>query len=159
MILLFISGIIASFLAIVAELALGSIVAAFGIDITVWNPTQAGFFVSSFIAGILLFAIIEEVAKFSILRIQLPRVPTSRPLPLSIFFGIGFASVELALLYADHGELFANTLPAFGIGAIHILTAVAYGLLPRDTDRSRQAAILLVAIGAHAFYNLFLAFI
>jgi RsiW-degrading membrane proteinase PrsW (M82 family) len=159
MILLFISGIIASLLAIVAELTLGSLAEAFGIDLTLWDPTRGGFVMTTFVVGIFLFAIVEEIAKFSILRIQLPRVPYCKVLPLSLLFGIGFAAVELALLFAEHTDVFANLLPAIGIGAIHILTSIAYGLLPSKAPKSHQAIILLVGILSHSFYNLFLALI
>jgi len=159
MLLLFVSGVIASLLAVVAELALASITDAFGFDLTAWDPSRDGFVMTAFLLGITLFAAIEEVAKFSILRIQLPRVPTCRPLPLSFLFGIGFAAVEIALLSAEHADVFAHPLPTFGIGAVHILTAVAYGLLPTDAGRPRRFLILSAAVCSHAFYNIFLALI
>jgi len=137
MILLLVSGIIAALLAVVAELALASMTVAFGLDLTLWDPSLDGFAMPAF----------------------LPRIPSGRPLPLPFLFGIGFAAVELALLSVEHTDAFARPLPALGIGAIHILTAVAYGLLPSGTSRPRKMIVLIIGILAHAFYNLFLALI
>lgn len=157
MILLLVSGILAALFVILAEFGIISAGMLFGVDLSYWEPGIDGTQQSLFIAGIILFAIAEEIVKYAVLRKQLARIGTPATLVPAMAFGIGFIIVELGLLSALESPASGLAISALGIGAIHLLTSAAYGLIPRSSTTLKRLAILVVGIGSHAFYNLFLA--
>ena len=159
MILLFVSGILAALFVVIAEFGIVSTGLLFGVDLSYWEPSIDGIRQSTFIAGIILFAIAEELVKYAVLRKQLTRIGTQARFLPSITFGVGFIIIELGLLFALESNGTGLLAPALGIGAIHLLTSVAYGLIPRTAPAIKRTTILFVGIGSHAFYNIFLALI
>lgn len=159
MILLLISGTVAAGLAIISEIVVASAGLSFGTDITYWAPDATGTQVAVFIAGIFLLAAVEEAIKFTVLRTQLLQLPTASTILPSLLFGTGFATVEIWLLLGTAPDLSVSFVPSAGIAAIHLLTTLAYGLIPPNAPRVHAVIALLIGIGAHAFYNMFLALI
>lgn len=156
MILLFISGVIAAALAGVAEILVTPALSPFGgMEATAWDPGTAR--TGAFIAGLFLLALIEEALKLAVLHRQLLRIPDLRPLLPSIAFGLGFAGAEISLLAAWTPTGILPAIPLLGIAAVHLLTSVAYGLIPTTAPRTSLLLALIIGTGAHAFYNMFLA--
>jgi RsiW-degrading membrane proteinase PrsW (M82 family) len=157
MILLFISGILSAFFVILVEIGIVSTGMLFGFDITSWEPGVEDSRQWSFLIGIVLLAIAEEVVKFLILRRQLRQIVSTVSLIPSIAFGVGFCIVELGLIFALETPISDPLIPLLGIGTIHLLTSIAYGLTPRTASSFKLATILVVGIASHAFYNIFLS--
>lgn len=157
MILFLISGVIAAAIAGIAEILVTAAPLSFGIDLTNWEPGVSGAQMTLFLTGLLLLALTEETVKFAVLRKQLSLMPDIRPLLPSILFAIGFAAAETGLLSLLNPIRTATLLPILGIAAVHLLTSVSYGLVPKTSPKAGYLLALLIGTGAHAFYNMFLA--
>lgn len=152
-----ISGIFAALFVVIAEFGIISTGTLFDINLSYWEPGVDEIQQSIFLLSISLLAAAEEIVKFAVIRKQLSSIGARATLLPSIAFGTGFIIIELGLLFISGQIISDSVLPALGIGAIHLLTSITYGLIPTPSPMIKRLAILFVGISSHAFYNIFLA--
>lgn len=155
-------GALSGCFALILELAAFSLYAAFGSAPFSFSPIIIGSGISSSaflaIAGI---ALVEEASKYLFLRQYALRylgeavIPERSALILGTLFGIGFASLEIAL--AIGSETAANPLyPILGVAGIHIATSLAFAwYLFRFSPKRPAHALNLVSamVSLHILYN------
>jgi hypothetical protein len=146
------TGIIAALFALVLELALGSIP---GLDFFIPRPAIPDTQTLTPML-LLLFALIEEVVKLSVLR-KTTLIPNgARAFPFrTMAFAAGFGGTELLLAKSMFTEVGMFALA--GIFAVHFVTIFLYGFaLSRRFSEWLLVVVLIAGIVLHFSYNFFL---
>ncbi len=148
-----IAGILASFFALVLELLLGSIP---GFE---YAEPRTGLTDPGTLAPLtlFLFAVIEEVTKFSVLRkISLNKEVHDIFPSGSVIFALGFGATEATLAFLKFSD--APILALAGIIALHGATILLYGYgIGKHFSKPLFVIVLGMGIIAHFLYNMILA--
>ncbi len=143
------AGIIAAAIAVFAELTVSS-----STDIVFTARQTIVENVSITPIGILLFAAIEELLKFSLLMRITVAARERLPFPIRTgLFAIGFGTVEIFLardMFPD-----APTLALAGIFLVHVATVFLYGFAieKQPSKKLLLAGTVLLGIAVHFAYN------
>lgn len=142
-------GIFAALFALVLELTLGLIP---GFEYSESRTHLNGSLVFTSLT-FSLFASIEEVMKFLVLRkISSGRFEKIFPLG-AVLFSVGFAGTEVALATSKFPD--APGVALIGIFFVHLATMLLYGLaLQKRLSGPILVASVLVGIALHTLYNL-----
>ncbi|HCP08902.1 MAG TPA: hypothetical protein DIT25_03850 [Candidatus Moranbacteria bacterium] len=106
---------------------------------------------------LIMFVLIEELAKFSIIyKISDPAISCRQMFKNSFLIGLGFALMEISLLYLGDIVSRENILPALiGILSVHISTSLFLGFFIYKQTRLGLTApgIILFTTILHLAYN------
>lgn len=150
-------GTFAAFFSLVAEMTAESLFPHIS-PLTSWSDPLTP--LPTLVAGIILFAAMEEILKFAVLRRGFTMRGTDRTIPESLSFALGFAGTEIVFLFLSTDAALPSIMTAaVGIAFIHGVTSTAYGLRIINASRRTAASFLLLGIFFHAAYNILLALI
>jgi len=108
--------------------------------------------------GIIGAAFVEELFKYIVITKRIEYLSLEKSFVVnSLFVGLGFFAVELALLHLKHVPITQNILVLGKIGIIHVATAgiIGYRIAIRNPKKiATFISTLLVVTTIHSAYNL-----
>jgi hypothetical protein len=164
----FIFGLLAAFFAVIVEIATSVNPLALTLGTFRQFESYADYLLSfTGIPLLILIAGIEELSRYVFLRqyalrfIFEPEALTRKQKALlGIFFGLGFSSLEIFLLFQTEDQ--TPLLPLSGIVLVHVVLSVlfAFSLLRNTPKRTLSTLLVLgLAILFHTLYNLAIVFL